>query len=61
MLPEYIPADSYTHINFAFAFIDPVKFTVAAMNPGDADLYRRVTALKRLHPGLEVWIAIGGW
>ncbi|KAK5662511.1 hypothetical protein OQA88_8423 [Cercophora sp. LCS_1] len=61
MLPEYIPADSYTHINFAFAFIDPVKFTVASMNPGDADLYRRVTDLKRLYPGLEVWIAIGGW
>ncbi len=58
--PEQIPAAAYTHLNFAFAFIRPVTFTVAAMNPGDVDLYQRVTALKALNPGLEVWIAIGG-
>ena len=59
--PETIPLLSYTHINFAFAGIDPVTFSVVAMSPGDLDLMRRLTALKRLYPGLQVWIAIGGW
>lgn len=31
------------------------------MDANTASLYSRVSKLKRLQPGLEVWIAIGGW
>jgi len=61
MTPEKIPAAAYTHLNFAFASIDPTKFTMATASPGDEDLYRRVTNLKTINRGLQVWISIGGW
>ena len=54
MLPEQIPVEAYTHINFAFAMIDPVSFSVAPMSSGDVDLYPRLTALKALFPNLKV-------
>lgn len=54
MLPEQIPVPAYTHINFAFAMIDPVSFAVAPMSDGDVELYSRVTALKAIYPDLEV-------
>ncbi|KAH8423010.1 glycoside hydrolase family 18 protein [Aspergillus melleus] len=56
-----IPLGYYTHINFAFAYIDPSTFRVAPMDTATASRYRQVTALKARQPGLEVWIAIGGW
>lgn len=61
MMPEEIPVGSYTHLNFAFAFIDPKTFEVAAMDASQVDLYSRTTALKQLNSGLQVWISIGGW
>ena len=61
MTPEEIPLGYYTHINFAFALINPNTFHVAPMDAGTASLYQRVTALKDRQPNLEVWIAIGGW
>jgi GH18 family chitinase len=54
MLPEQIPVAAYTHINFAFAMIDPVTFAVAPMSDGDVKLYSRLTALKALYPDLKV-------
>jgi hypothetical protein len=54
MLPEQIPVAAYTHINFAFAMIDPVSFAVAPMSDGDVDLYPRLTGLKELYPDLKV-------
>lgn len=61
MKPEDIPLGYYTHINFAFALIDPKTFRVAPMDGGTASLYKRVTALKGRQNNLRVWIAIGGW
>ncbi|PYH89089.1 glycoside hydrolase [Aspergillus ellipticus CBS 707.79] len=61
MGPESIPLGYYTHINFAFAYIDPKTFRVAPMDNSTASLYRPVTALKGRQSGLQVWIAIGGW
>lgn len=54
MLPEQIPLAAYTHINFAFAMIDPATFAVAPMSDGDVALYPRLTGLKALYPGLKV-------
>lgn len=46
---------------FAFAYFDPKSFQLAPMSSGDVDLYRRFTALKSKKPGLQTWIAVGGW
>lgn len=61
MYPEGINAAAFTHLNFAFALVDPDTFVVAPMSSGDPDLYRRITNLKSQNVGLEVWISIGGW
>jgi len=68
MTPEQIPLGYYTHINFAFASIDPSSFHIATMTSDTgvvasdvAALYQRVTALKDQQPGLQVWISVGGW
>ncbi|KAL8808101.1 MAG: hypothetical protein Q9200_004417 [Gallowayella weberi] len=61
MKPEDIPLGYYTHINFAFALIDPQSFRIAPMDDQTASLYKDVTGLKNRQAGLEVWIAIGGW
>jgi GH18 family chitinase len=61
MSPEEIPIGAYSHINFAFAFIDPITFKVAPMADNQVELYKRTTRLKELNPDLQVWIAVGGW
>ena len=57
--PEDVPTGVYTHINFAFASIDPDTFAVVPADAGD--LYSRITDLKKQDQALKVYIAIGGW
>jgi chitinase len=61
MTPEQLPLGIYTHINYAFAYIDPVTFRIANMDSVVGSYYEQVTALKARNPGLQVWISIGGW
>lgn len=61
MYPENIPVGAYTHLNYAFAFIDPISFAVAPMSETDKDLWPRFTALKEDNPGLKTFISVGGW
>ncbi|KAK7425112.1 hypothetical protein QQX98_000026 [Neonectria punicea] len=61
MEPEEIPLGYYTHINFAFALIDPDTYRLSPMDEGTASRYGRVSALKQEQDDLEVWIAVGGW
>ena len=61
MTPKKIPLGYHTHINFAFALIDPKTYRVAPMDSDTASLYKEVTHLKGNQLGLQVWIAIGGW
>jgi GH18 family chitinase len=49
----------YTHLNYAFASIDPVTFEVRPTSRKDKNLYRRLVALKQRDPDLKVFIAIG--
>ncbi|KAF7378493.1 hypothetical protein MSAN_00276700 [Mycena sanguinolenta] len=58
--PESIPADSLTHINFAFALISS-SYEIIEMTAGDSDLWKRTTALKENLPALKVFLSIGGW
>ena len=61
VLPENIPAGAYTHLNYAFAFVDPSSYAVAPMSELDTTLYSRFTGLKESNPDLQTWISIGGW
>ncbi|KAK3906118.1 glycoside hydrolase superfamily [Staphylotrichum tortipilum] len=58
--PEDIPVGAYSHLNFAFAGIDPVSFRVAPAHAQDVPLYSRLTALKQHDPALKVFISLGG-
>lgn len=60
-MPEQIPLGVYTHLNFAFATIDPKTFEVLPASSSDVKLYKRLTSLKQQDPDLKVMIAIGGW
>ncbi|KAF5678234.1 hypothetical protein FCIRC_6517 [Fusarium circinatum] len=59
--PEQIPIGLYTHINFAFATIDPKTFEIKPDKESDIRMYKRLTELKRRDPELKVYIAVGGW
>ncbi|KAF7899408.1 hypothetical protein EAE99_012329 [Botrytis elliptica] len=59
--PDMIPLGTYTHINFAFASIDPITFSIVPGDPSDVELYEQVTMHKLLQPDLQVFIVIGGW
>ena len=59
--PSDIPDGVYTHINFAFASIDPSTFQIVPASSKDPELYRELTRKKKIDPKLKVYIAIGGW
>lgn len=59
-MPERIPADQLTHINFAFARIDG-EGRVAFENPDFAGALKSLVALKRQNPRLKVIVSVGGW
>ncbi|KAF4332668.1 bacteriodes thetaiotaomicron symbiotic chitinase [Fusarium beomiforme] len=64
--PSQIPISSVTHINFAFAYIDPETFRITTMDSRTPEsLFETITSIKSMKSGLgdpvEVWIAIGGW
>ncbi|TGO46552.1 hypothetical protein BCON_0318g00020 [Botryotinia convoluta] len=59
--PDMIPLGTYTHINFVFASIDPITFSIIPGDPSDVELYEQVPMHKPLQPDLQVFIAIGGW
>jgi len=54
-------AAGYTHINAAYAWIDPGDFNIAFMSNTDDEVWRRLTSLKQTNPGLQVWLSVGGW
>ncbi|KAH7171571.1 glycoside hydrolase superfamily [Fusarium sp. MPI-SDFR-AT-0072] len=60
--PEQILIGLYTHINFAFATINPKTFLVEIKDKDNyGNLYERLTALKKKDPDLKIYLAIGGW
>lgn len=61
MKPSQIPIGYYTHIFFAFSLINPTSFRLEPMDSETGKLYAAVSALKTLQPGLQVWLAVGGW
>jgi hypothetical protein len=59
--PEEIPAGCYTHVNFAFASINPETFEVVEAEPWDDVLWERMRSLRLEQPSVEIWVALGGW
>ncbi|EXF81327.1 hypothetical protein CFIO01_00989 [Colletotrichum fioriniae PJ7] len=59
--PEQIPRGVYSHINIAFASINPKTFEIVPAKKEDLEMYKRVSALKAKDPNLKVMIAVGGW
>ncbi|KAK1480203.1 glycosyl hydrolase family 18, partial [Colletotrichum tamarilloi] len=59
--PEQIPRGVYSHINIAFASINPTTFEIVPAKKEDLEMYKRVSALKAKDPNLKVLIAVGGW
>lgn len=57
-----IPAHLLTHINYAFAMIDPDTGTLALDNPTqDEKNFAALRALREEHPHLKLLLSVGGW
>lgn len=59
--PEQIPRGVYTHLNFAFATINPQTLQLQPVARADIELYQRLNSLKLADPNLKTYIAVGGW
>ena len=63
--PSALPVDGLTHVNFAFAYIDPSSLKVTTMDSATPQqLFTQTTNIRQLKSGnsqLEVFISIGGW
>lgn len=58
--PEDIPADLFTQVNYAFAKIEGGK--AALEDPQrDRENLRRLTALRKANPELNIVLSVGGW
>ncbi|PVI01185.1 glycoside hydrolase family 18 protein, partial [Periconia macrospinosa] len=57
--PSQINTAGLTHLNFAFASIDPKTFKIKLQNQDDEDVYRQFLAIKK--GSLQLWLGIGGW
>lgn len=54
--------DALTHLNFAFAYIDPDSFSVVTMDPQtEASLFQDATDVKTYKSDIKVFVSIGGW
>lgn len=57
--PSQINTTGLTHLNLAFASIDPKTFKIRHQNEGDDELYRQFIDLKS--SSLQTWLGVGGW
>ncbi|ORY04392.1 hypothetical protein BCR34DRAFT_572769 [Clohesyomyces aquaticus] len=56
-----IPVDSLSHLNLAFAYIQPKTFEIVPMDKMSDKTFSQITNLKQKAPGLKIWISLGGW
>jgi chitinase len=62
MTPTDLPLDALTHVNFAFASIDPSTYQVVTMDSATpASLFKDTTNIKSIKADLSVYVSIGGW
>jgi len=54
--------DALTHVNYAFAYIDPSSYEIVTMDPETpASSFQDVTDLKQYKSDLQVFVSVGGW
>ncbi|KAF2824330.1 glycoside hydrolase [Ophiobolus disseminans] len=62
MAPTDLPLDALTHLNYAFAYIDPKTLALTTMDAQTPEsLFKEVADVKKYNSRLEVWISVGGW
>src|SRR6266487_4630761 len=59
--PQDIDANLCTHINYAFAILDPHLLTIKLYEPQDDKFISQINALKKKNPDLKLLISLGGW
>jgi GH18 family chitinase/LysM repeat protein len=59
--PKDLNVTGFTHLNYAFLMFDPNTFAIAETAESDGPSATEFTDLKTTNPGLQTWIAIGGW
>lgn len=60
--PRNLPLNALTHVNYAFAYIDPKGFQISTMDGATpASLFSDLAKLKEDHPQLQLFISVGGW
>ncbi|KAJ6052520.1 glycosyl hydrolases family 18-domain-containing protein [Penicillium canescens] len=58
---DQVPVEDLTHINYAFAVIEPDTYKVGPMPKADESTLSDFTALKERNPNVVVGVSIGGW
>ncbi|KAL4900084.1 hypothetical protein BDW74DRAFT_171029 [Aspergillus multicolor] len=60
--PTDLPLDALTHINFAFAYIEPDTYKVVTMDKATpASLFEDTTSVKAIKEQIKIYVSIGGW
>jgi chitinase len=59
--PQDIYTEGMTHLFFSFAYFDPAEFGIKFAHQEDEAEAREFTKLQDTHPGLQTWVAFGGW
>ncbi|KAK2735703.1 hypothetical protein FQN57_001152 [Myotisia sp. PD_48] len=59
--PSDINTGLWTHLNYAFAQINPKTGLLDSMNLDDGPYYDEFIALKKKKPSLKLFLSIGGW
>ncbi|KAK2590532.1 hypothetical protein QQS21_011782 [Conoideocrella luteorostrata] len=57
-----LPVDALTHLNYAFAYVDPGSFEITTMDAATpARIFQDVADLKKTSPSLKIFVSLGGW
>lgn len=62
MAPSDLPLSEMTHLNYAFAYIDPDSYEVVTMDSQTPESLFKITVdAKQYNADLKVFVSIGGW
>jgi len=61
-MKRFAPVAALTHLNYAFAYLDPKSFSVTTMDAATpVSLFEDISDLKIVNPDLKIFVSIGGW
>ncbi|KAI3537270.1 glycosyl hydrolase family 18 [Colletotrichum abscissum] len=58
---SFVPTNSVTHVNAAFAWVEAGSFSLIPGSSTGIDQLKQLTALKSQARGLHVWLTLGGY